>query len=105
MLLQAPIKWEPVDVTPQLKDGKTTIPAETITSIERNKVALKGPLAVSRDELLNDGSVPNYHRLQLERDMFLLTLPSVVPSTSSPMSDLADLLLATRPHTTTSTPS
>ena len=45
--LQAPIKWEPVDVTPQLKDGKTTIPEETIESIKKNKVALKGPLAVS----------------------------------------------------------
>lgn len=44
--LQAPIKWELVDVTPQLKDGKTTIPAETIESIKKNKVALKGPLAV-----------------------------------------------------------
>jgi isocitrate dehydrogenase (NAD+) len=40
-----PIKWEPVDVTPRLKDGKTVIPDETIESIERNKVALKGPLA------------------------------------------------------------
>jgi isocitrate dehydrogenase (NAD+) len=40
------VKWEPVDVTPQLKDGKTTIPSETIESIKRNKVALKGPLAV-----------------------------------------------------------
>jgi isocitrate dehydrogenase (NAD+) len=45
--LQAPIKWELVDVTPQLKDGKTTIPEETIESIKKNKVALKGPLAVS----------------------------------------------------------
>ncbi|KAH8804966.1 hypothetical protein F5884DRAFT_797960 [Xylogone sp. PMI_703] len=42
---KAPIKWEPVDVTPQLKDGRTTIPQETIDSIQRNKVALKGPLA------------------------------------------------------------
>ncbi|TAQ90251.1 hypothetical protein B7494_g1414 [Chlorociboria aeruginascens] len=42
---KAPVKWEPVDVTPQLKDGKTSIPAETIESIKRNKVALKGPLA------------------------------------------------------------
>lgn len=42
---KAPIKWEPVDVTPQLKDGKTTILQETIESVERNKVALKGPLA------------------------------------------------------------
>jgi hypothetical protein len=45
--LQAPIKWELVDVTPQLKDGKTTIPEETMKSIKKNKVALKGPLAVS----------------------------------------------------------
>ncbi|KAK7757889.1 NAD-dependent isocitrate dehydrogenase [Diatrype stigma] len=42
---KTPIAWEPVDVTPILKDGKTTIPSETIESIERNKVALKGPLA------------------------------------------------------------
>ncbi|CCU82575.1 unnamed protein product [Blumeria hordei] len=42
---KAPIKWEPVDVTPQLKDGKTSILPETIKSIEKNKVALKGPLA------------------------------------------------------------
>jgi isocitrate dehydrogenase (NAD+) len=41
----APIKWEPVDVTPRLKEGKTVIADETIESIERNKVALKGPLA------------------------------------------------------------
>ncbi|CZT43796.1 probable isocitrate dehydrogenase (NAD) [Rhynchosporium secalis] len=42
---KTPIKWEPVDVTPQLIDGKTSILPETIESIERNKVALKGPLA------------------------------------------------------------
>ncbi|KAK8051920.1 hypothetical protein PG993_003305 [Apiospora rasikravindrae] len=36
---------EPVDVTPMLVDGKTSIPPATIESIERNKVALKGPLA------------------------------------------------------------
>jgi isocitrate dehydrogenase (NAD+) len=40
------VKWEPVDVTPQLIDGKTSILPETIESIKRNKVALKGPLAV-----------------------------------------------------------
>ncbi|KAJ9621924.1 NAD-dependent isocitrate dehydrogenase [Taxawa tesnikishii (nom. ined.)] len=40
-----PIKWESVDVTPRLKDGKTVIPDETIDSITRNYVALKGPLA------------------------------------------------------------
>ncbi|PKS08789.1 hypothetical protein jhhlp_003398 [Lomentospora prolificans] len=40
-----PITWEPVDVTPILKDGKTAIPDAAIQSIEKNKVALKGPLA------------------------------------------------------------
>lgn len=40
-----PIKWEPVDVTPQLKDGKTVIPDDAIESVRRNYVALKGPLA------------------------------------------------------------
>lgn len=41
----APIKWEPVDVTPTLKDGKTVIPDGAIDSVKRNYVALKGPLA------------------------------------------------------------
>lgn len=40
-----PIKWESVDVTPTLKDGKTVIPDEAIESIHKNYVALKGPLA------------------------------------------------------------
>ncbi|KAI2617014.1 hypothetical protein GGS26DRAFT_415243 [Hypomontagnella submonticulosa] len=42
---KTPISWEPVDVTPRLVEGKTTIPSETIESIQKNKVALKGPLA------------------------------------------------------------
>lgn len=41
----APIKWEPVDVTPRLKDGRTVIPDEAIESVTKNYVALKGPLA------------------------------------------------------------
>ncbi|WPG97423.1 isocitrate dehydrogenase subunit 2 mitochondrial precursor [Acrodontium crateriforme] len=41
----APIKWESVDVTPILKDGKTAIPDAAIDSVKRNYVALKGPLA------------------------------------------------------------
>lgn len=40
-----PIKWESVDVTPTLKDGRTVIPDEAIDSITKNYVALKGPLA------------------------------------------------------------
>ncbi|KAK4553745.1 NAD-dependent isocitrate dehydrogenase [Recurvomyces mirabilis] len=41
----APIKWESVDVTPILVDGKTSIPPEAIQSVNKNYVALKGPLA------------------------------------------------------------
>ena len=44
---QAPIEWEPVDVTPQIKDGKTVIPDKAIESVRKNLVALKGPLAVT----------------------------------------------------------
>jgi len=40
-----PIKWEAVDVTPRLKDGRTVIPDEAIESVTKNYVALKGPLA------------------------------------------------------------
>ncbi|TKA82686.1 Isocitrate dehydrogenase [NAD] subunit 2, mitochondrial [Friedmanniomyces simplex] len=40
-----PVKWESVDVTPRLIDGKTSIPQEAIDSVTRNYVALKGPLA------------------------------------------------------------
>ncbi|KAJ2906335.1 uncharacterized protein MKZ38_002051 [Zalerion maritima] len=40
-----PIEWEPIDVSPILVDGKTTIPSSAIDSIKKNKVALKGPLA------------------------------------------------------------
>ncbi|KAI4138418.1 MAG: hypothetical protein L6R39_006799 [Caloplaca ligustica] len=42
---KAPIQWESVDVTPQLKDGKTVIPDKAIDSVRKNFVALKGPLA------------------------------------------------------------
>ncbi|KAM5491908.1 NAD-dependent isocitrate dehydrogenase [Microsporum audouinii] len=42
---KVPIKWEPVDVTPILKNGKTAIPDDAIASVKKNFVALKGPLA------------------------------------------------------------
>jgi isocitrate/isopropylmalate dehydrogenase len=44
---KAPVAWEPCDVTPVIVDGKTSIPQAAIDSIQKNKVALKGPLAVS----------------------------------------------------------
>ncbi|KAH8239949.1 hypothetical protein KR032_009640 [Drosophila birchii] len=41
----APLIFEPVDVTPVInKDGQTTVPEEVITSMNRTKVGLKGPL-------------------------------------------------------------
>lgn len=40
-----PIVWEHTDVTPIIKEGKTAIPDEALHSVNRNKVALKGPLA------------------------------------------------------------
>lgn len=42
---EVPIEWEPIDVTPVLVEGKTSIPQPAIDSIKRNLVALKGPLA------------------------------------------------------------
>ncbi|GAA5854862.1 hypothetical protein JCM8547_004099 [Rhodosporidiobolus lusitaniae] len=42
---KVPIKWEEVDVTPTLVDGVSTIPADSIASIKKNTIALKGPLA------------------------------------------------------------
>lgn len=42
---KVPIDWEPVDVTPSLINGITTIPKPAVDSIYKNTVALKGPLA------------------------------------------------------------
>jgi isocitrate dehydrogenase len=42
---KVPIKWEEVDVTPTLVDGVSTIPADSLASIKKNTIALKGPLA------------------------------------------------------------
>ena len=42
---KVPIEWESVDVTPLLIDGKTTLPQPAVDSVNRNLVALKGPLA------------------------------------------------------------
>ncbi|OLL25189.1 Isocitrate dehydrogenase [NAD] subunit 2, mitochondrial [Neolecta irregularis DAH-3] len=42
---QVPIDWEPVDVSPIFQNGKTAIPEQAVTSVKKNTVALKGPLA------------------------------------------------------------
>ncbi|CAH3193566.1 unnamed protein product, partial [Porites evermanni] len=42
---KVPIEWEEVTVAPiLLPDGKTTIPAAAINSMNKNKIGLKGPL-------------------------------------------------------------
>lgn len=51
---KTPIAWEPVDVTPILKDGKTAIPDAAIENIQKNKIALKGPLAVRGLSAIDD---------------------------------------------------
>ncbi|ODV98469.1 hypothetical protein PACTADRAFT_14907 [Pachysolen tannophilus NRRL Y-2460] len=42
---KVPIEWEAADVRPLLINGKTTIPEPAVKSINKNLVALKGPLA------------------------------------------------------------
>lgn len=42
----APIDWEPVDVTPiKGVDGKMRIPQKAIDSVNSTRIGLKGPLA------------------------------------------------------------
>lgn len=44
-VLQVPIEWEVVDVTPvRGPDGKFGIPQDAIDSVNKNTVGLKGPL-------------------------------------------------------------
>lgn len=42
---KVPIEWIPVDMTPSLINGKTTLPKDTVDTIYKHKIALKGPLA------------------------------------------------------------
>lgn len=42
---KVPVEWEICDVTPTFVNGLTTIPQSAVKSIEKNLVALKGPLA------------------------------------------------------------
>jgi len=42
---KVPIEWEEVSVSPTMVDGVSTIPKDSLDSIRRNSIALKGPLA------------------------------------------------------------
>lgn len=42
---KVPVEWETCDVTPLLVNGLTTIPEPAVSSINKNLIALKGPLA------------------------------------------------------------
>ena len=61
-ILQAPIEWDPVDVTPQLKNGRTVIPDRAIDSVRKNFVALKGPLAVRKPHPLHSVDPDSHDR-------------------------------------------
>lgn len=56
---QTPIAWEPIDVNPIIKDGRTAIPDAAIENINKNKIALKGPLAVRKTK----SSFPDHPQL------------------------------------------
>ena len=45
-ILKVPIDWEPVNVTPVLKNGRTVIPDEAIHSVKKNTIALKGKMNI-----------------------------------------------------------
>ncbi|CAO1623704.1 unnamed protein product [Jaminaea pallidilutea] len=42
---KVPINWEEVDVTPEIREGRSKIPIKAEESIRRTTLALKGPLA------------------------------------------------------------
>lgn len=42
LILKVPIDWEPVNVTPELRNGRTVIPEEALNSVKKNTIALKG---------------------------------------------------------------
>ncbi|KAJ1911374.1 NAD-dependent isocitrate dehydrogenase [Tieghemiomyces parasiticus] len=42
---KVPIEWESVDVTPVIRNGRTVIPDAALHSVQKNTIALKGPLA------------------------------------------------------------
>lgn len=42
---KVPIEWEEIEVQPVFVDGKSSIPVDSIKSIKKNTIALKGPLA------------------------------------------------------------
>ena len=50
-----PISWEPVNVEPvKTPDGRVTVPEEVITSMERNKLGLKGEPAQKYMKYIKD---------------------------------------------------
>ena len=58
-LLKVPIEWEPVSVTPVLKDGKTVIPDKALKSVKKNTIALKGKININSHiiEMIENGSI------------------------------------------------
>jgi len=44
---KVPIDWEPVNVTPIIKNGRTVIPDGAINSVKKNTIALKGRININ----------------------------------------------------------
>ncbi|KAA8910534.1 isocitrate dehydrogenase subunit 2 mitochondrial precursor [Sphaerosporella brunnea] len=87
---KAPIEWETADVTPILKDGKTTIPEEAIKSIKKNYVALKGPLATP----IGKGHVSLNLTLRRTFNLFANVRPCrSVPGYKTPYDDVDTVLI------------
>ena len=48
LFIKVPIEWEPVNITPIIKKGKTVIPDDALQSVKKNSIALKGKLKIGR---------------------------------------------------------
>ncbi|KAF9652164.1 hypothetical protein BDM02DRAFT_3178341 [Thelephora ganbajun] len=87
---KVPIQWEEVDVTPVLKGGKTVIPDAAVSSIKKNTVALKGPLATP----IGKGHVSLNLTLRRTFNLFANVRPCVsIPGYKTPYDDVNTVLI------------
>ncbi|RKP03733.1 hypothetical protein CXG81DRAFT_9211 [Caulochytrium protostelioides] len=87
---KVPIVWEEVNVTPVLKNGKTAIPDEALHSINKNKVALKGPLETP----IGKGHVSLNLTLRRTFDLFANVRPcSSIVGYETPFRDVNTVLI------------
>ncbi|EIM21608.1 hypothetical protein E3Q22_00788 [Wallemia mellicola] len=87
---KVPIKWEEVDVTPSLVNGKSTIPQYSIDSIKANTIALKGPLATP----IGKGHVSLNLTLRRTFNLFANVRPCLsIPGYKTPYDDVDTVLI------------